>query len=366
MSEEIQNQEEEQQINSDVLNMSDEDLSNFDPSSYQQAEKEETPEPEETEEVSEQDDDEDQEYEEPEESDDDEEEEPEAQNVYESDDSDEPAETSEHESGVDYKVEYERLLSPFRASKRDISVKSVDDARRLMQMGADYNFKMQALKPQLRIMRALEKNGLLDQNKINFLIDLDKKNPEAIKKFLKDKEIDPIDLDLSEEVDYKPKSYAPSDQEAALDDVLEEIRETPHFQRTIDVLGNQWDAESKQKLMELPQLIRVINDQIGNGIYDQVMAVVENERLMGRLQGLNDLMAYKTVGDALQAQGALKPVGRQSKPQPKVSHDPKLKARKKAASPTKRSPTGQSKSSDFNPLALSDEEFEKLSTPVFA
>ena len=38
---------------------------------------------------------------------------------------------------VDYKAEYERLLKPFKANGRDVSVASVDDALSLMQMGAN-------------------------------------------------------------------------------------------------------------------------------------------------------------------------------------------------------------------------------------
>lgn len=271
------------------------------------------------------------------------------------------------QNGVDYKAEYERLLAPFRASKREIQVKSVDDARSFMQMGVDYQFKMQALKPKLRMLRALDKNGLLEEDKINFWIDLDKKNPEAIKKFIKDKEIDPMELDLESESKYQPNSYAPSEREQAIDDVLDSIRETESYERTIDELGNKWDEPSKEILTSNPQLIKLINDQIAQGIYDQIMNVVASERMLGRLAGLNDLMAYKTVGDALQASGAFDHLKKESKPKRKTSQDPKLKARKRAASPTKRSSsTASTSAKDFNPLALSDEEFEKMQMPRFA
>ena len=270
------------------------------------------------------------------------------------------------QNGVDYQVEYEKLLSPFRASKREIQVKNVDDARKLMQMGVDYQYKMQALKPQLRIMRALDKNGMLSEDKVNFLIDLDKKDPEAIKQFLKEKEIDPMDLDLDSESEYKPKSHAPTEQEQEIDDVLDDIRNTKAFERTIDELGNKWDPASKQVLMQQPQLIKLINDQVDTGIYDQIMNVVASERMLGRLQGLNDLMAYKSIGDALQASGAFDHLKKESKPKRKPSQDPKVKARKRAASPTKRSKSVSPSARDFNPLALSDEEFEKMGAPRFA
>jgi len=99
------------------------------------------------------------------------------------------------EAAVDFEAEYKRLLTPFKANGREIAVKSVDDAIALMQMGANYNKKMAALKPNLKLMKMLENNGLLSEDKIGFLIDLEKKNPAAINKLVKDSGIDPMDLD---------------------------------------------------------------------------------------------------------------------------------------------------------------------------
>lgn len=365
-------QVQEQETDVGVLSMSDEDLLNMSPQEFiaaQQKNEDEKEEPGQEEEEAP--------VEEPEV----EEEEPEEEasspaDIYASSrqqaEEEEPEEEEVEDSGseapqngIDYQAEYEKLLSPFRASKRDIQIKNVDDARNLMQMGVDYRYKMQALKPKLRMMRALDKNGMLDEAKINFFIDLEKKNPEAIKQFLKEKEIDPMELDMDSESQYRPGSYAPSEQEQAIDDVLDSIRDTKSFDRTIDELGNKWDTDSKEILTKQPQLIKLINDQVDTGIYDQIMNVVASERMLGRLEGLNDLLAYKTVGDALQASGAFDHLKNGSKPKRKPSQDPKLKARKRAASPTKRSSRVSPSSNEFNPLALSDEEFEKMGAPKF-
>ena len=373
----------------DVLSMSDEDLLRMSPQEFLAAhqnanedkkeesgqEEEETP----VEEASSEKEEEEAEQEpEEEEYEEEEDEEPAPEPIYasptHSESELEPKEETEEEeekelgsisNNVDYQAEYEKLLKPFRASKREIQIKNVDDARNLMQMGVDYRYKMQALKPKLRILRALDQNGLMDEDKINFLIDLDKKNPKAIKQLLKDKEIDPMELDMNEESDYKPNSYAPTEAEQAIDDVLDEIRDTKAFERTIDELGNKWDGPSRQTLMQQPGSIKVINDHIEAGVYDQIMNVVASERMLGRLQGLNDLLAYKTVGDALQASGAFDHLKNGSKPKRKPSQDPKLKARKRAASPTKRSSRVSPSYNEFNPLALSDEEFEKMGAPKF-
>lgn len=262
---------------------------------------------------------------------------------------------------IDYKAEYQKIFEPFKASGREIKVSTVDDARRLMQMGVDYSKKMQALKPHLRIMKALENNKLLDQNVVNHFIDIAKGKPEAIAKLLKDKDIDPMSLDLDDEVKYSPESYTPTEQEQNLEEVLDSIRHSPSFQRTLDEVGSKWDLESRNILMENPILISKINEHIETGIYDQIMSVVESEKLMGRLNGLSDLAAYKTIGDALQANGKFAHLAKKSQPESKPAKDPKVvKARKRAAAPPKRSLGTGKPPAEFNPLSMSDDEFEKV------
>ena len=123
---------------------------------------------------------------------------------------------------VDYEAEYKRLLAPFKANGREIQVKSVDDAVALMQMGANYNKRMAALKPNLKMLKLLENNGLLSKEKISYLIDLEKKNPAAINKLVKDSGLDPMDLDAEKAGEYKPKIHSVDDREIDLDTVLDE------------------------------------------------------------------------------------------------------------------------------------------------
>ena len=275
---------------------------------------------------------------------------------------------STKETTVDYKVEYEKLLAPFKANGRQMQVKGVDDALTLMKMGANYNKKMAALKPNLRLMKMLENNELLDENKLSYLIDLDKKDPDAVHKFIKESGIDPLEIDTTKDTDYTPKAYTVNDSEVELDGVLDELRDTPSFQRTVDIIGNKWDASSKKVLIETPAIIRVINEQIDNGIFDQITDVIESERMLGRLQGLSDLEAYKQVGDAIQAKGGFKVKNSSETTEETTTttststsqDDPKLKDRKRAASTTRAAPTTKKKENDYNPLSLSDAEFEKI------
>ena len=270
---------------------------------------------------------------------------------------------------VDYRGEYEKLIAPFKANGKEMQVDNVDDARTLMQMGANYNKKMAALKPNLKIVKMLEKHDLLDESKLSYLIDLSKKDPSAINKLIKDSGVDPLDLDTEKADEYRPNSYTVNDKEVELDSILDEIRDTEAFNTTANIIGNKWDEKSKQVLVDNPKLIKIINDHVESGIYEKISSVVERERMLGRLNGLSDIEAYKTVGDAINAQGGFTQ-SKSTKEEPtnvKATNivDPSLNKRKKAASSTKSTKASTKVSDDFNPLSMSDEEFEKIASSKF-
>jgi len=276
------------------------------------------------------------------------------------------------ESTINFESEYKRLLAPFKANGRDIQVGNVDEAITLMQMGANYNKKMAALKPNLKLMKLLEKAELLSEDKISFLIDLNRKDPAAINKLVKDSGIDPMDLDADKASAYKQSTYTVDDREIELDTVLDEIQGTPSYTRTLDIVSTKWDAASKNVIAGNPQLLRVINDHISTGIYDRIQKEIENERMFGRLNGVSDIEAYRQVGDALHARGEFNALAKGSsqpkpdtapekvvvQPKPKQVDGDKLKDKKRAASST-NAVVPNSGTQDFNPLSMSDEEFSK-------
>jgi len=280
----------------------------------------------------------------------------------------------EDRSEVDYKTEYEKVFAPFKANGKDISVKSAEDAISLMQMGANYNKKMAALKPNLKLLKMLEKHELLDESKLSYLIDLDKKNPEAINKLVKDSGLDPMDFDAEKASEYKPKTYTVDEREMELDTVLGDLKDTPAYTRTLEVVGNKWDGASRQVIADAPQLLKVINGHITSGVYDIISTQVDQDRTFGRLDGLTDIEAYRKVGDAIQARGGFDHLGlSQGKqtpkgtivtpPKPKVD-SVELRDKKRAASSTKPA-AAKSEAKEFNPLAMSDEEFSKQGIDKF-
>ena len=274
-----------------------------------------------------------------------------------------PVETPvEASAELDYKKAYEEIFKPFKANGKEMSVESIEDVRQLMQMGANYNKKMAGLKPNLKLIKMLENNGLLDEEKLNYLIDINKHNPDAIKKLIKESGLDPLDVDINAEVAYKANTYNVNDKELELDSVLSEIKETDSFNSTLDIIGNKWDDSSKKVLLENPGLIKVINSHVGSGVYKNITNEVERLKMLGKLDGLSDIDAYKAVGDMLYAPRANAPINTSTS---KVTNktDPQLKDRKMAASTTKGTPKVDAPA--FNPLSLSDAEFEKIASSKY-
>ena len=280
----------------------------------------------------------------------------------------EPAENKEdtrETAKVDFEEAYKRIMAPFKASKRMMQVDNIDDAISLMQKGADYHSKMKTLSPHLKMVSMLEKEGLLNQDKLNNLIDLSKNNPQAIAKLIKDSGIDPLDIDTNEENNYKPSNYAVSDSEFRLNQVLEDIKSSPSYDKTLRIVGREWDSESKKAISENPDIITVINEHVSNGIYETVQEVVDKERALGRLN-MPDVDAYRQVAEKLMQQGNLAPENTKNNISSKASvtktkaQDPAVIQQKRKAAAGTRKTSSKSSSAPSDYLGMTDEEFMKL------
>jgi len=261
-----------------------------------------------------------------------------------------------------------QLMAPLKAAKRTISIDSIDKARQLMQMGVDYSRKMADLKPYQRMMTSLERAGLLEEEKLNHLIDLHNKRPEAIQKLLKDSEIDPLDLDLGDSNEYRPNDHMVPESELAVDEVLDSIRPSPKFNDVVNLVQS-WDTASKRLLMDNPYVLQYLTTHMESGIYDMIMDRLESDKIFGKHVGLSDLEAYKAVGDAMHEEGAFNQVAPNA-PAPSSSGNTDqghsqdsqgsreaVNARKRAASPPKGT-ASKARKEQPNFLNMSDEDVE--------
>lgn len=232
---------------------------------------------------------------------DDTEEETEQEDVSEEDEESEESDEPSEEDTLDYEAEFKKLIgNPIKAAGKEITVGSVDEAQKLMQLGAGYYKNMEALKPARKIIAMLEQNELMDEEKLNFAIDLLNKNPQAINKLISDQDLSEI-VD-EKNADYTPNNHGVSEQQLNVNEALKEIEDTDTYSRTVNVLGSTWDGDSRKIVQNNPQVIGMINDHIASGVFDTVTAEVERRKMFGSIPaGTPDIIAYKQVGDELYA-----------------------------------------------------------------
>lgn len=284
----------------------------------------------------------------------------------------EPAATDKDKPTVvetDYKSFHDQVMAPFKANGKMIQLKSPEEAIALMQMGANYTRKMQEIQPHRKVLLMLENNGLLDEGKLSYLIDLDKKNPDAIKKLVKDAGLDPMDIDTSEESAYRVGNHRVSDEEAAFRGVLDELSNTDNGKQTLQVINSTWDQASKELLWKNPGVMNLINQQRELGIYDRILTEVERRKALGQVP-INQplLQIYQQVGQEMVAGNAFADIVQPAQ-QPRETVAPvasrvvppkpvvKNGDRATAAAPSKAA--AKPAKVIVNPLSMSDEDFLK-------
>lgn len=286
--------------------------------------------------------------------------------VEETSDDDDEVEPVDESPTVDIEAEYRKLIgSPIKANGTELVIDSVDDAIKLIQMGANYYKKVEQLKPAQKVITMLEKAGMLDEQKLSFAIDLLNKDKGAIAKLVEG--MDTYELQDEQHKDYVPTNRSVSDEQLTLDNVIQEVSSTPTGHRTLEVLGTKWDVASREAVVSNPEVIRVLNQHMADGTFDTVSNEVEKQRMLGNIPaGLNNIQAYKFVGDQLYAgKGKVAPQGQQPNQQPanagKPIHKPSKETvvqQRRAASNSARTPSQSLSNNMDNVFALSDEEFK--------
>jgi len=273
---------------------------------------------------------------------------------------------------TDYKAFHDQVMAPFQANGKTIQLHSVDEAIQLMQQGANYTRKMQAIAPHRKVLMMLENNGLLDESKLSRLIDLEKKNPDAIRALVKEAGIDPLDIDVHEESTYTPGNHAVPDEAIAFQTTLDEVSSTPDGQETVREITASWDPESKAELWKDPSILGTIHQQRISGVYDRVVAEIERQRTIGAIPANVSLLnAYRVIGERMTQAGAFQDLvaAQQAAQRPAVQHPVATRVasvkpavtnsgKVSAAAPT-RTATPRRAEAFINPLAMSDDEFMK-------
>ena len=280
-------------------------------------------------------------------------------------------EDTSSDSATDYESQYKKIVgTPFKANGKELTVDSAEDAIKLMQMGANYHKQMQQLKPAKRIIAMLEQAGMLDENKLNHAIDIMNGNSAAIHKLIQERNVDVSDLYSDSEVDYTPNQHQVTDERIELDTLFNELNSTSHGQRVLQEVAGTWDEKSRYTIGQTPEILRLLSNQIENGIYDVIVAEVDKQRMLGNIPvNAPMLQAYEQVGKYLQANGRLIPAGstvgkvptqqtKEFKQHQATVPSNGSNTRKRVAN-TARSSTSSISTQMDNVFAMSDEDFKR-------
>lgn len=266
---------------------------------------------------------------------------------------------------VDYKTAYERVTAPFKANGKTIQANNVDDAIRLMQKGANYVKKMEQIKPHLKLVKMLGNSNLLDEQKLNRLIDMSNGDKAALKQFLAEQEIEATDLDTrydeEEDTPYVPKDHSVSDKEFEMSTVLDDIRSTPSYRTLINVVTQEWGEDSRTAINDRPEVLYTLNEHIGNGLYDQIKDQIDNLKTFDNYpKGVPEIEVYGRIFGQMQQSGTInQPSDEPSEQSQNITrnrNEESRKAKRKAATSTRRT-TKSSSPKIENILDMDDEQF---------
>lgn len=221
-----------------------------------------------------------------------------------------------------YKDFYEKVANAeFKANGK--TVKGFTDPEKIIQaqqMSYGFSDKMAGFKKYRPFLDPLQKNGMIDDpDKFNLAMDIISGDKEAIKKHIKDLELDPVvDLDM-ENLAYTGKNHTASKQTLALEDAIEAARNLGVEDKVKEVIGKQWDDESFNEFVEDPHIRRDLLNDISSGAFDRVQEKISEIK---RLDFNGDFSSMKSTDQYRAAVGQLKAeMARQQSQEPEKKSD---------------------------------------------
>lgn len=231
-----------------------------------------------------------------------------------SDDSD--ADQDAASTGIDaaeydrYKKFYDTIANAeFNANGK--KVKGFTDPDKIIQaqqMAYGFSDKMASFKQYRPYMASLKERGMLeDPSKFNFVMDLLDGDPEALKKHLQTLKVDPLDLDMENVAYAGAKNHLTSREELVLEDALEQAKQYGAEDKLRSALAKDWDAESFNEFLTVPEVRRDLLEHMATGAYDLVqdrIAEMKTLDVSGTFSSMKATDQYRQAVQSLTADAA--------------------------------------------------------------
>lgn len=207
---------------------------------------------------------------------------------------------------VDYKKFYEEVaLAKFTANGREVEgFKNPEDLIRAQQMLHGYSDKMKVFKEYKKFLKPLEERKITqDPDKFNLAMSLLDGDIEAIKKVIKDRGIDPLEMDL-DDIRYVNRNTLPSDAQLLIEEVSAQARDLGVEDKFHRVLTRDFDDESLQEFIKEGAVRRDLIQHLKDGTYDVVQDEIRKMELLdsnGELDSLSTVNKYRIAVKRLSA-----------------------------------------------------------------
>ena len=252
-------------------------------------------------------------------------------------DEDSEEESENTDSEPNYKEFYEKVaLAKFTANGKEVEgFKDPADLIRAQQALHGYSDKMKVIKEYKPFLKALEERGITaDADKFNLAMSLIDGDPEAIKKVLKDKNIDPLELDL-DDIRYTAKNVLPSKAQMLIEETYEQAENLGVGDKFSRVINKDWDITSLKELVENSAVRNDLIQHLNDGTYDVVSDEIKRMELLdinGSLSGMSSIDKYRmAVGRIHQRNLNSQPVQASTKVTvDKIAQAEKIKAEQEA------------------------------------
>ena len=201
---------------------------------------------------------------------------------------------------IDYKKFYEEVANAkFIANGVEVEgFKDPADLIRSQQALHGLSEKMKVLKEYRRFIKPLQERGMLENpDQFNLAMSLMDKDPEALKKYMVDNEIDPVMLEL-DEVKYENRNKLASDSDLQIDEIMDSADMLGVKDKLTSVLTKDWDDESFQGFMGNGAIRADLMRDLSNGTYDIVnskIKTLEHRDVYGKFKSMSSVDKYRTA-----------------------------------------------------------------------
>ena len=176
---------------------------------------------------------------------------------------------------------------------------------KMQQVYAENSGRLDQLTESRPVLEALKKNGLFDdKEKLALMIEAVNGNKDAVKRLLKDQELDPFELDMDDIDDSSidPSKHFASSVEMKFDDMINEAANLGVEDKLNENVIQRWDNDSIVKLLEDTQSKQYLMRHIKDGSFEKVNAKIKSKEFSdfnGQFKRLSDFDKYVLASNEL-------------------------------------------------------------------